>query len=214
MTIEQLLDTLAEYQAQADYLEMKKQELINEVKIPAEVLAAQDQANKRRLWARQKLGDRLKAEQLAEVKDPEIPPEFAAAIEAARKQRADISTKFFEKNEADRQATETAKDAINAELTKSVEDVYKAVAVRKQEISSEFSEKAGAVLDNIAKLKARIVEEVKAAAKSIKGSVFHAVYVKGRVTWNTDMLDGMIVAFPALEKARKVGEPSVTIRKI
>ena len=85
---------------------------------------------------------------------------------------------------------------------------------------SDFTEYAEHILDRpiwthqYPGLSAQIKEAVIREEKSVKGEHYHAVYVRGRVSWNSDMLDGMIVAFPALEKARKVGAPSVTIRRI
>ena len=46
--IEKMLDQLGEWEAQAALLEMDKRRLLDEVKIPDEVLAAQDEANKKR----------------------------------------------------------------------------------------------------------------------------------------------------------------------
>ncbi|CAK0771531.1 hypothetical protein CCP3SC15_4350001 [Gammaproteobacteria bacterium] len=40
-----------------------------------------------------------------------------------------------------------------------------------------------------------------------------AVYTKGRVSWDSKKLDGMMILVPELASARKEGEPSVSIRK-
>ena len=34
------------------------------------------------------------------------------------------------------------------------------------------------------------------------------------ITWNTDMMEGWRETFPFLEKARKEGDPSVSLRRI
>lgn len=48
--------------------------------------------------------------------------------------------------------------------------------------------------------------------ESVKGAWLHAVYSKGRVTWDNKVLDGLMIAFPQLSEACKQGEPSVAIR--
>jgi len=113
---------------------------------------------------------------------------------------------------------EKAMTAKKLEIRASVEaqtrDVYAALNQRKAEIEAEFAGKAEAVDENIDKLTAEVKDDIKAFGASVKSEYYHGVYVKGRVTWNTDMLDGLITVIPQLEKARKVGDPSVTLRKI
>jgi len=220
VNIPQMLDELSEFQSQVEYLALKKQELLDEVKIPVEVLAAQDETNKARqaidsaFFKRTKDYDQTQAIALAEVKDPELPPEYRTALDAANKRRTEIMDSFAAIEAEDQRGVLAAKAKLDTDLQSKIADVYHQVALRKQEIDIEFSEKAGGANDNIAKLTAEIKQAVKDHKSSVKGKYLHAIYVNGRVTWNTDMLDGMIVAFPALEKARKVGEPSITIRKI
>jgi len=219
MNVETMLDTLAEYQAQADYLALEKQRLIDEVKIPAEVLAAQDEANRSRqlidarLWTRQRAQNEEKEAALSERTKPDLPPEYAAAMESYRLNGVAIERRFDAIMQEDQKRIAEEKAKIDADLQAQIAEVYNQVAVRKQEINAEFDDKASGVLDNIAKLTADIKAEVVKVGHSVKGSVYQAVYVKGRVTWITDMLDGMMIAFPELAKARKEGAPSVTLRK-
>ena len=219
MTHEEMLEQLAEFQAQADLLELQRQELIDAVKVPDEVLATQKEANERRqkldayFWERQNAIREEESATLDLVKEPELPPEYIAAFEAARKQQLEIQKRFAAEAEKERLAVIEAKTRIDTDLQAQIAEVYNQVAIRKQEINDEFSEKASGVLDNIAKLTADVKAEVIKIGKSVKGSVYQAVFVKGRVTWNTDMLDGMIIAYPELGKARKEGQPSVTLRK-
>jgi hypothetical protein len=219
MNVETMLDTLAEYQAQADYLALEKQRLIDEVKIPAEVLAAQDEANRSRqlidarLWTRQRAQNEEKEAALSERTKPDLPPEYADAMESYRLNGVAIERRFDAIMQEDQKRIAEEKAKIDADLQAQIAEVYNQVAVRKQEINAEFDDKASGVLDNIAKLTADIKAEVVKVGHSVKGSVYQAVYVKGRVTWITDMLDGMMIAFPELAKARKEGAPSVTLRK-
>lgn len=219
-TIHEQLDQLAEFQAQRDLIEMQKSDLLNSVKIPAEVLAAQEEANKRRQYYDTRLEDirkeieaRAKAE-IEAVPMPELPAKYLRAFDEARQKRAEIQSLCQNDVEAAILQTRETKAKVDAELTAKVGTIYAQVETRKREISDEFGAKVNAVNANIDALTDEIKRAVVAEGHSVKGKVFHAVYAAGRVSWNTDMLDGMVIAFPALEKARKVGQPSVTLRKL
>ena len=219
MNPQEMLDQLAEYQAQVDYLNLKERELLDEVKIPTEVLQAQDEANKRRqaidsaLWKEQKEIEEQRKAVLADIPEPELPPEYVAAMNAYRAEVESVTNQVTNRIEQARQRAAEQKAQIDTDLQAQVKDVYAQVDQRKRDIMAEFSETASGAKDNIAALTAQIKTEVAKIGKSVKGQFYQAVYMRGRVTWNTDMLDGMIVAFPELAKARKEGEPSVSIRK-
>jgi len=248
MNISQMLDRLSEFQSQVTYLEQKKRELLDEVKIPVEVLSAQDDANKQRqkldseMWSKQKSYDQMKAEELAAVVDPEMPPEFVAALAAARAKRAEIEARYNQLRANDAQVNLEEKIKIDADLQAQVQTVYAQVAARKNEITAEFSDKTEAANKNINDLTNQIKDAVKKFGDSVKGAYLQAVFAKGRTTWSTDVLDGVYfmllevadlfdksdlvpdlittakakikVALQSLTKARKVGDPSVSIRKI
>lgn len=50
--------------------------------------------------------------------------------------------------------------------------------------------------------------------KSVKGDALHAVYTKGKTTWDGAKLDGMAAIIPQLNEAKKIGQPSVSIREV
>ena len=81
-------------------------------------------------------------------------------------------------------------------------------------LDAEYSPMKDAVLENITRLEGEIKTDVIQHGETVKGARFTAVYVKGRVTWDTKKLDGMMSLIPQLADARKQGEPSVTIRKV
>jgi hypothetical protein len=95
-----------------------------------------------------------------------------------------------------------------------VKAIYDAIQKQKDDIAAEFAGKLEAAQENIAKLTDDIKAEVLKGGSTVKSTYYQAVYVKGRVSWNTDMLDGLITVIPQLERARKVGAPSVTLRKV
>lgn len=63
-------------------------------------------------------------------------------------------------------------------------------------------------------LEAEIKTDVLKLGQTIKTGTLMAVWNKGRVTWDSKILEGYLVAFPGLVVARKEGAPTVTIRNI
>lgn len=55
---------------------------------------------------------------------------------------------------------------------------------------------------------------VVALGASVKGEHLHAVYSKGRATWDGKLLEGYAVAHPEVLACRNVGEPTVSIRAV
>ena len=88
------------------------------------------------------------------------------------------------------------------------------IKARLSEIESEFALKSEGVNANIANIESEIRASVLAAGISIRGEFLHAVFSKGRVSWDTRGLDGYAIAHPEITSFRKTGEPSVSIRKI
>ena len=83
-----------------------------------------------------------------------------------------------------------------------------------QEIEDEMAPQLAAIDEVIASQEASIKAEVITTGASVKGAHLQAVYTKGRVSWDTKIIEGLAVVFPDLEKARKIGDPSVSIRKV
>jgi hypothetical protein len=105
------------------------------------------------------------------------------------------------------------RDAAMLEKQALLDAIYTAeIKARMAEIEAEFSTKTEGVTENIAALEAEIKQAVIEHGESVKGSLFHAVFAKGRVSWDTKSLDGYAAAHPELLSFRKQGEPSVSIR--
>ena len=81
-------------------------------------------------------------------------------------------------------------------------------------IEAEFSPKFNALEENIAELTEQIKRDVLINGATVKGTYLMAVYNKGRVSWDSKQLEGMMAIIPGLVNARKEGEPSITLRKI
>lgn len=65
----------------------------------------------------------------------------------------------------------------------------------------------------IADLENRIRKSTIARGETVHGTDLLAVYVSGRVTWDTKALDGYAVAHPEVSQFRITGEPTVQIRR-
>ena len=50
--------------------------------------------------------------------------------------------------------------------------------------------------------------------QTVKGDSAMFVWAKGKTTWDGGKLEGMAEIIPALKSARKVGQPSVSIREV
>ena len=80
------------------------------------------------------------------------------------------------------------------------------------EIECEFGQKAENAAQNMAELEEAIKGAVISAGASFKGQFLQAVWMKGRVSWDTKLLDGYAAAHPEIALFRKEGAPSVSIR--
>jgi phage host-nuclease inhibitor protein Gam len=107
------------------------------------------------------------------------------------------------------------RDALALQKQELIDTVYTAeIRAKVAEIEAEFTGKGAAVSENIAALEEAVRAETLKAGATVKGSHLMAVWVKGRVSWDSKKLDGMMIVLPQLAAARKEGEPSVTLRKI
>ena len=256
MTIEQKLDALAEYHSQKDSIEAKKREMLNEVKTPDEVIDIQRQADEAMKYYDELMNaklQRIRDEAEARLSEVQIPPEIRAALAEIDRKRKEIGESRDAKHSEIMTARNNRLFEMRQETERKTRQVFADLAQRKADIEAEFLGKAGAVDENIKALEAEIKAEVikRAAEKladdieadnlSVKSTMYHAVYTRGRVTWKAEKLDSVIKklaqitreidafvandqlgtirkmvsdAALAMMKARKEGEPSVALRKI
>ena len=118
------------------------------------------------------------------------------------------------KQELDKLAEyQSQRDATLLEKQELIEQIYTdEIKARIAEIEAEFVSKTEAVNENISSLEEKIKKAVIENGASVKGSFLHAVFAKGRVSWDTKSLDGYATAHPELLSFRKEGEPSASIR--
>lgn len=107
------------------------------------------------------------------------------------------------------------KDLLNLQKQDLIDAVLTAeVKAKLADIDIEFAGKALGVDENIATLTEEIKSAVKEFGASVKGDTLHAVFSKGRVSWDDKALQGYAVAHPELAEFRKQGDPSISIRKV
>lgn len=99
------------------------------------------------------------------------------------------------------------KNELRAKILATVQDQLDA-------LDAEFDEPALLIQSRADALEAEIKAEVLTGGASVKSSRLHAVWSKPRVTWESGILEGLLTVFPQIEKARKVGQPSVAIRNV
>ena len=66
----------------------------------------------------------------------------------------------------------------------------------------------------MAELESQVKTAVIEGGATAKGGALQAVFNKGRVSWDSRKLEGLMIAFPKLEEARKQGDPYVAIKKV
>lgn len=86
------------------------------------------------------------------------------------------------------------------------------IKFKMQDIEEEFEDKITQANENVQSLESAIKSEVKAFGQSVKGELIMAVWAKPRVTWESNGLEGFMVAHPEIKAFRKEGEPTVSIR--
>ena len=105
------------------------------------------------------------------------------------------------------------KDAIIAEKQALIDEIMNAeVRAKLAQIDADYEGKYEAIIAFITALESEVKQDVLSYGSSVKGLHLHAIWNKGRVSWDTKSLDGYATAHPELLPFRREGEPSVSIR--
>ncbi len=106
-------------------------------------------------------------------------------------------------------------DALNLQKQALIESVLTPeIKAKLADIDAEFAPKIAVVSESIDPLTVEIKQAVLQSGASVKGAFLHAVWAKGRVSWDNKALDGYAAAHPELNAFRKEGDPSVSIRRV
>ncbi len=81
-------------------------------------------------------------------------------------------------------------------------------------LDAEYMPKSEAIATRIAEMETAVKAAVLAHGASVKGAHLHAIWTKGRVSWDSKKLDGLMIAVPQLKECRSEGAPSVSLRNI
>jgi len=108
----------------------------------------------------------------------------------------------------------TAYDLESAEYERQRVAILAKVQDELDALGSEFTPRLTAASEKFTELEKRIKEGVAVQGKTEKGERWMFVYAKGRVSWDTKKLDGLMLAFPELGQCRSEGEPTVSVRAV
>jgi len=81
-------------------------------------------------------------------------------------------------------------------------------------VNAEFDEKIEAANKRFSEIEQAVKVAVIDAGETIKGGAYQAVFNKGRVSWDSKQLEGLMIAFPRLAEARKEGNPYVSLKRV
>jgi phage host-nuclease inhibitor protein Gam len=111
--------------------------------------------------------------------------------------------------------TYALRDLLNIEKAQLRDDaIPDEVQAKLADIEAEYAPKIQQCEELIARLEEQAKQTVLDEGATAKGGALQAVFMKGRVSWDSKKLDGMMIILPQLKEARKEGAPTVTIRKI
>lgn len=80
------------------------------------------------------------------------------------------------------------------------------------DIEAESADKEAAITEKIAALETEVKAAVLEGGETVNGAYLQAVYIKGRTSWVSEVLEGMMALIPEIGQARRFGAPSVQIR--
>jgi len=99
------------------------------------------------------------------------------------------------------------KDALDALITPEIRS-------RMLSIEAEFEEPITEQTERIAEMEKAVKARVETEGCSTKSEHLHAIWMKGRVSWDNKKLDAYSVADPKLLAFRTEGSPSVSLRPV
>ena len=91
-------------------------------------------------------------------------------------------------------------------------EVLKKVQAELDALEAEYQPLIEAAEGNASTLEAEIKNDVLLCGQTVSSDFYQAVYVKGRVSWDTEGINEYAVVHPDVLQYRKEGQPSVTIR--
>lgn len=119
----------------------------------------------------------------------------------------EVASRLEQLAEAKRYAAE-----IHVEYENRRAAVMEQVRAQLEALDAEFGEMLCEADEEVVRLEGEVKEAVRTVGESVKHEGIHAVYVRGRVTWDSRGLSRYAEIHPELLEFRRVGNPSVSIR--
>lgn len=105
-------------------------------------------------------------------------------------------------------------DIIHSDYEAKRSEILKTVQAELDSLEAEYTPMLQSSLEHIANLETEIKNDVLICGSTIKSSRFKAIYMRGRITWDTKGLAKYAESYPSLLAFRKQGKPSVSIRAL
>ena len=103
---------------------------------------------------------------------------------------------------------------LEGERTRKIDEITADLAPEILAANEKYDSMTLPLRDRIHEVDNYIKSQVAKKCETVRGAFLMAVYSKPRVTWDGKGLLGYMVAHPEIEAFKKVGRPSVSIRKI
>lgn len=108
----------------------------------------------------------------------------------------------------------SAADVTRLDYEQKRTEILKAVQEELNALDAEYNPLLEAAATRAATLETEVRQDVMKFGASVKGSKLYAVYVRGRVSWDTKELDHYALTHPEVSAFRKEGAPSVSLRNV
>ena len=108
----------------------------------------------------------------------------------------------------------TAFNTLQSDYEVNRAEILKTVQGDLDALETEYTSIVQEIQDAIAKLRAEIKNDVLLNGSTILSPNYRAVYIRGRVTWDTKGITRYAEANPEIMKFRRQGRPSVSIRSV
>lgn len=105
-------------------------------------------------------------------------------------------------------------EAIDAAIPDDIRDAVRKYRELVYEVEAEFSDKLEAANTKQTEIEQAIRDAVVNHGQTVRGEYLTAVYMKGRVSWDSGALEGYAAAHPEIIQFRKEGAPSVSLRPV
>lgn len=119
----------------------------------------------------------------------------------------EVASRLAQLAEAKRYATE-----IHVEYENRRALVMEQIQAQLEALDAEFGEMLHEADEEVARLEGEVKEAVRTVGESVKQEGIHAIYMRGRVTWDNRGLSRYAETNPEVLDFRRVGKPSVSIR--